>query len=225
MNLPKVLWLYSFQPWDKVFINSHSTFNLNTNYVALHLHHGKGTSAQNFFYCSRSSCRRQFYIIEARRTEKGTYRSVTILNVDPEHDQSLGHRNRSGGQASLKASWGCHREITPTKFRATIHEDQVKYFLDHLALIWFLRFPGAEEEVHVHEAFLDDAGYDALDGGNEQSCQDNHVIASYLHRHIRFGGDWALLRGFPCSSEGMGCMGDTGKAWRREYNASFLGLS
>ena len=89
MYLPKVLRLYSFQPRDKVFINSHSTFNLNTNYIALHLRHGKGTSAQNFFYYSRSSCRRQFYVIEARRTEKGTCRSVTILNVDPEHDRSL----------------------------------------------------------------------------------------------------------------------------------------
>ena len=89
MYLPKVLQLYSFQPQDKVFINSHSTFNLNTNYIALHLCHGKGMSAQNFFYYLRSSCRRQFYVIKARRTEKGTCRSVTILNVDPEHDLSL----------------------------------------------------------------------------------------------------------------------------------------
>ena len=45
-------------------------------------------------------------------------------------------------------------------FRAAIREDQVKSFLDRAALIWFLRFPEPEEEVHVHEGFLDDAGYD-----------------------------------------------------------------
>jgi len=45
-------------------------------------------------------------------------------------------------------------------FCATIREDQVKSFLDHMVLIWFLLFPEPEEEVHVHGAFLDDASYD-----------------------------------------------------------------
>ena len=45
-------------------------------------------------------------------------------------------------------------------FRAAIREDQVKAFLDRATLIWLLRFPEPEEEVHVHRPFLDDAGYD-----------------------------------------------------------------
>ena len=47
MYLPKVLRLYSFQPRDKVFINSHSTFNLNTNYIALHLRSVAAAPAQS----------------------------------------------------------------------------------------------------------------------------------------------------------------------------------
>ena len=58
----------------------------------------------------------------------------------------------------------CHEDATAKlllpSLRAAIREDQVKSFLDRAALIWFLRFPEAEEEVHVHEAFLDDASYD-----------------------------------------------------------------
>ena len=53
-------------------------------------------------------------------------------------------------------------------FRVAIREDQVKSFLDCAELIRFLRFPEPEEEVHVHEGFLDDASY------------DNHI------RHERF---------------------------------------
>ena len=45
-------------------------------------------------------------------------------------------------------------------FRAAIREDQVKAFLERAALIWFLRFPEPEEGIHVHQPFLDDAGYD-----------------------------------------------------------------
>ena len=45
-------------------------------------------------------------------------------------------------------------------FRAAIHEDQVKAFLDRAALIWFLQFPEPEEDVYVHQPFVDDTGYD-----------------------------------------------------------------
>ena len=45
-------------------------------------------------------------------------------------------------------------------FHAAIHEDQVKTFLDCAALIWFLQFPEPEEEVYVHQPFVDDTGYD-----------------------------------------------------------------
>ena len=56
--------------------------------------------------------------------------------------------------------WVTEVKLLLPSFRATIRKDQVKSFLDRMALIWFLWFPEAEEEVHVHKAFLDDAGYD-----------------------------------------------------------------
>ena len=84
ITLPNIP-LYSFKPPNKV--DQFRTISNQPKYISLHQRHGKGTSAQNHIY-SCSSCRRQQYVIEPRRTEKGTDRLLFQI-VDPEHDQSL----------------------------------------------------------------------------------------------------------------------------------------
>ena len=84
ITLPNIP-LYSFKPPNKV--DQFRTISNQPKYISLHQRHGKGTSTQNHLY-SCSSCRRQRYVIEPRRTEKGTDRLLFQI-VDPEHDRSL----------------------------------------------------------------------------------------------------------------------------------------
>ena len=44
-------------------------------------------------------------------------------------------------------------------YHLAVAQNQTKAYFDRASLIWFLRFPDAEDAVHVHKPFLDDSAY------------------------------------------------------------------
>lgn len=76
---------------------------------------------------------------------------VTIQpDPDPEAAKRLQKRNQD---RTLKL-------LLPS-YRLAVSQDQTNAYLDRASLIWFLRFPDAEDGVHVHKPFLDDSAYEA----------------------------------------------------------------
>ena len=71
------------------------------------------------------------------------------LDPDPEADKRLKK---------------CHQDqilkLLVPSYRLAVAQDQINPYFNRASLIWFLRFPDAEDEVHVHKAFLGDSEYE-----------------------------------------------------------------
>ncbi|EDQ98437.1 uncharacterized protein LACBIDRAFT_335965 [Laccaria bicolor S238N-H82] len=84
----------------------------------------------------------------AERAERRVKR-LKKLDPDPEADTRLKK---------------CHQDqilkLLVPSYRLAIAQDQINAYFNHASLIWFLRFPDAEAEVHVHKAFLGDTEYE-----------------------------------------------------------------
>ena len=60
-----------------------------------------------------------------------------------------------------KHNQDCTLKLLLPSYRLAVSQDQTNAYLDRASLIRFLRFPDAEDGVHVHKPFLDDSAYEA----------------------------------------------------------------